>query len=78
MDDLYSESIPDIDTLKEMCLSLLNEVAERGELIHQNVIISSGRFEACYDSMDETLTLKFVPEIKEILHDEGNESIFVS
>ena len=40
--------------------------------------ISSGRFEANWNNYDETLSLRFIPEEKEIMLDEANESIYVA
>jgi hypothetical protein len=78
MDDIYNESVPNMQDIKDMALDLLRDVAERGELINQDVAFSSGRFEASYNALQETLSLKFVPEEKSIEHDEGNETIFVA
>lgn len=78
MDGLYSESVPSLEDIKEMAKNLLEDVSERGELINQDVTISSGRFEASYSALQETVSLKFIPEEKTIEHDEGNETIFVS
>lgn len=77
MDDIYTESVPNLQDIKDMALDLLRDVAERGELINQNVVVSSGRFEASYNALQESLSLKFVPEEISIEHDEGNETIFV-
>jgi hypothetical protein len=77
MDDLYSESVPSLEDIKEMAKNLLEDVSERGELINQDVSIASGRFEASYSALQETVSLKFIPEEKTIEHDEGNETIFV-
>jgi len=77
MQDLYTESVPSIEEIKSMCLDLLKDVAQKGDLINDSVVISSGRFEASYNALQESLTLKFVPEELEIQHDEGNETIFV-
>jgi len=75
--DLTTEIIPSIDLIEEMAYTLLMDVVEKVRENEGNVRISSGRLEAEYSTMTETLSLKFVPEEKEIVHDEGNETIFV-
>ena len=75
---LTEEEIPSVDTLKEMARNLLEEVIENVNEYHGNCNISSGRLEAGYSVVTESLFLKFVPEEKEIYYDEGNESVFVA
>jgi hypothetical protein len=75
---LTEEEIPSVDTLKEMARNLLEEVITNINEYHGNCNISSGRLEAGYSVVSESLYLKFVPEEKEIYYDEGNESIFVA
>jgi hypothetical protein len=76
--NLYEDYDPEINDLQEMSYHLLKECYELGRKKNTNMIIASGRFEAHWNNTDETLCLKFVPEEKEIMLDEANESIYVA
>jgi hypothetical protein len=76
--NLYEDYEPEISDLQRMSHHILTECYELGRLHNNNMIISSGRFEAQWNNHEETLSLKFVAEEKEIMLDEGNESIYVA
>lgn len=76
--NLYEDYDPQIEDLQEMAYNLLSECFIHGRKKNNNVIISSGRFEAQWNNNDETLSLRFIPEEKEIMLDEANESIYVA
>lgn len=76
--NLYEDYDPEIDDLKEMSYHLLKECYDLGRKKNTNMIIGSGRFEAHWDNTNETLCLKFIPEEKEIMLDDANESIYVA
>lgn len=76
--NLYEDYDPEISDLKKMSNDLLRECYVLGKRKNRNMIISSGRFEALWNNDDETLSLRFIPEEKEIMLDEPNESIYVT
>jgi hypothetical protein len=78
MKNLHEEYNPEIEDLKEMSYHLLKDCYNLGKKKNINMIIASGRFEASWNNTDETLCLKFIPEEKEIMLDEKNESIYVT
>jgi hypothetical protein len=76
--NLYEDYDPEISDLQEKSHHILTECYLLGKKNNNNMIISSGRFEAQWNNYDETLSLRFIPEEKEIMLDEGNESIYVA
>lgn len=69
---------PEIEDLQEMSHHLLVECYNLGRKNNFNVVMSSGRFEVLWNNFDETLSLRFIPEEKEIMLDEENEAIYVA
>ena len=76
--NLYEDYDPEIDDLKTMSYKILRESYILGKRKNIDMIISSGRFEASWNNNDETLSLRFIPEEKEIMLDEINEAIYVA
>lgn len=77
IENFTTEIIPSIDILRLTARTLLLDVIKEVRSSDMSIKISSGRFEAEYDRLTESLSLKFVVEEKEIQYNEGNESIFV-
>jgi hypothetical protein len=76
--NLNEDFDPEIEDFKDMSYHLLTECYHLGRKKNTNRIIASGRFEAAWNNFDETLSLKFIPEEKEIMLDESNEAIYVA
>lgn len=76
--NLVEDFNPKLEDLQSMSHNLLVECYRLGRKENTNMIISSGRFEAQWDNFNETLSLRFIPEEKEIMLDESNEAIYVS
>ena len=73
---IEEEYLPDVSDLKYLCENLLRDAAQKGKAKKTNMTISSGRFEAFWENVEECLSLKFVPYEKEILFNEEEETIF--
>jgi hypothetical protein len=76
--NLIEDYDPEIEDLQDMCKNLLKDCYNYGRKNNCNMIFSSGRFEANWNNIDETLSLRFIPEEKEIMLDEANEAIYVA
>jgi hypothetical protein len=76
--NLIEDFNPQIEDLQSMSYNLLVECYNLGRKNKTNMILASGRFEAQWNNIDETLSLRFIPEEKEIMLDEENEAIYVA
>jgi len=75
---LTEEYTPSIEDLKFLVKELLESAGKKGKKNKTNMTISSGRFEAFWENEMEVLSLKFIPYEREIIINEGDETIFVS
>lgn len=75
--NIHEDYYPELEDIQEMAYSLLNDCYDYGKKNDMNCILSSGRFEVNWDNIDEILSLRFIPEEKEIMLDEPNEAIYV-
>lgn len=76
--NLIEDYNPEIQDLQSISYNLLVDCYNLGRKDNSNIIVSSGRFEAQWNNVDETLSLRFIPEEKEIMLDEENEAIYVA
>lgn len=76
--NLFEDYDPEIKDLQNISKQLLEESYYHGRKNNCDMIFSSGRFEASWNNTDETLSLRFIPEEKEIMLDEANEAIYVT